>query len=256
MRKRIVLGIALLCAAVLIGLPTYFVFHRTATCSDALMNGDETGVDCGGGCQRLCTIESLPLVIKGDPRILTIAPGTYEVVALLENPNATAEIRRAQYTVSVYAAGSLVPVKTFTNTAFVPAGEAFAIFEGPFVLEADILPARATLEWSRASLVWEKVALPAVELSIGQSTFSRLETAPRLEATVANGTRRDAANIDLTALIYDAGGTIFAASKTLIPTLGPGQQTQAIFTWPQPFPTSPVEVEVLMRIFPDSTYVR
>ncbi len=256
MRKRIVLGIALLCAAVLIGLPSYFILHKTPTCMDGLMNGDESGVDCGGSCQRLCTLESLPLVIKGDPRILTIAPNTFEVAAVIDNPNPAGEIRRAKYTVSVYEATSLVPVKTFSNTAYIPAGQTFVIFEGPFTLEEGVTPLRATLEWDHASLNWQKPLAATPKIDVGQSLFSRMETSPRLEVTVTNTTLAPVANLDLTALIYDAGGTIFAASKTLVPALGAGQQTQAIFTWPRPLPMAPVEVEVVTRVFPDSSYVR
>ncbi len=77
MRKRLVLIILIVAIVVLIGVPLYFLFYKAPTCSDGLMNGDETGVDCGGSCQRLCTAESLPIVINGDPRVLTVAPNVF-----------------------------------------------------------------------------------------------------------------------------------------------------------------------------------
>src|SRR5258706_15176144 len=94
-RKRIIFGILALGVVVLVGLPIYFLFYRAPTCSDLKMNGDETGVDCGGSCQLLCSTQSLPLLMKGDPRVLMVATSTYEVVALVENANNSAEIYQA-----------------------------------------------------------------------------------------------------------------------------------------------------------------
>src|SRR3970282_2599305 len=96
---------------VLIGVPMFFLFYRAPTCFDARQNGDEAGVDCGGSCQLLCGAESLPLLTKGDPRVLTLATSTYQVVALIGNANATAEIYRARYALKLYSASSSIPVK-------------------------------------------------------------------------------------------------------------------------------------------------
>ena len=80
-RKRIVLVIVLFALSVLIGVPVFFLFYEKPTCFDKERNGDEAGVDCGGSCQLLCAAESLPLLLKGDPRIISVAPELFEVVA-------------------------------------------------------------------------------------------------------------------------------------------------------------------------------
>ena len=96
-RKRIILLIILFVLVVLVGVPLFFLFYRVPTCNDLKKDGNETGVDCGGSCQLLCTAESLPLILRGDPRVLKVADGVFEVVALVQNPNANGEIRRAGY---------------------------------------------------------------------------------------------------------------------------------------------------------------
>jgi hypothetical protein len=223
---------------------------------DAKMNGDETGVDCGGSCQRLCNAESLPLVLKGDPRILTIATSTYEVVALLDNPNQSAEIYKASYTLKLYDAKSAIPVKLIEGTTFVPKGETFAIFEGPFTLQAGIIPVRATLEWQKNTLVWRKNPnnYPAIEVK--EDTLSNEKLTPRLDAVVKNSTLAPIANIDLIALIADADGNIFAASKTFIDTLAVGEESAIVFTWPRPFTSQAVDIKIIKRIFPDGSFIR
>lgn len=248
-RKNVILSILLFVALVLIGVPLYFLFHRTPSCFDGVRNGDEAGVDCGGSCQRLCAPESLPLVIEGDVRVLKVAPGTYEVVALYENPNRNARIKSARYTISLYAEGSLAPVKKVEGAVFVPKGANFAVFEGPFNLEEGV-SYRALLEWDQSSLAWEKDANALPNLMVKQTLFSRLETAPRLEAVVENNSLDEVRNIDLTALVLDQNGNITAASKTYIDSLGAQEEKQAIFTWPAPFASAPIEIQVIATVLP------
>lgn len=255
-RKRIILGIVLFVVFVLIGVPLYLLMYRAPTCFDGERNGDETGVDCGGSCQLLCTAESLPLLSKGDPRVLTVADGVYEVVALVENPNADAEISRARYTLKLYDATSAIPVKIIEGETFVPKAATFAIFEGPFNLETGVVPARATLEWELNSLVWQKSDVQAPELLIKDRIVSRTDSSPRVSAVVENFSLKSVSNIDLIALVYDEEGNIFAASKTFIETLGGGAEALVVFTWPRPFTKNAAQVDIIARVFPDRSFLK
>src|SRR5688572_13082643 len=143
-RKRIVLTILIVFLIVLVGVPILFLSYRTPTCFDNKMNGGESGVDCGGSCELLCTPESLPLLTKGDPRVLEVAPGIYEVVVVLENPNVAAEVYRAGYTIRLYEAGNPAEIKLIEGETFIPKNSTFAIFLGPMEL-GDKVPNRATL---------------------------------------------------------------------------------------------------------------
>lgn len=250
-RKRIILAILFFILIVLVGVPIFLLLYRAPTCFDGRQNGDESGIDCGGSCQLLCRAESLPLIIKGDARVLTLATSTYQVVALIENANHDAEIYRAEYILKVYDSSSAVPVKTLNGFVYVPAGSVFTIFEGPFTLENSFSPNRAVLEWKNESLVWQKHVSPQPPLLVKDEVFSRLETNPKLEAMVENQTLENISNIDLTALISDADGNIFAASKTFIESLPAGEKNQIIFTWPRPFEREPVGTEIFIRVVPD-----
>lgn len=255
-RKRIILSIVVLFVVGLIGLPAYLLFYRAPTCFDGKMNGDERGVDCGGSCQLLCRTESLPLIMKGDPRVLTLAPNTYQVVALVENSNNDAEIYQARYSLKLYQEGSALPVKVIEGETYVPRASKFAIFEGPFSLEEGVVPRRATLEWQEESIVWKKAAKEIPVLTVRGPTFSRLDTTPRLEATLRNSTLESVSNVDLIVLVSDASGNIFAASKTFVDSLRPGEESRILFTWPRPFAGEPVGNEIIIRIFPDRSFIR
>ena len=255
-RKRLILTLLILAVGILVGLPVYFLLRTTPTCSDGARDGDETGVDCGGSCQRLCPVESLPLLVQGDPRVLLVATSTYEVVALVDNPNTDAEIERARYSLKLYVPGSAVPMKTIGGEVYVPKGAEFALFAGPYAAEAGSLPTRATLEWDKSSLIWEKNTSPVSELEVGEKLFSRLDTSPRLTVSVSNLSLNVAQNVDLTALLYDASGNIFAASKTFVEQIPGGGETGAIFTWPSKFSSEAVQIKVIATILPGATILR
>lgn len=242
-RKRAILSIIIFVLIFLIGIPLFLLVYRAPTCKDLKQNGNETGVDCGGSCQLLCTAESLPLLLKGDPRVLKVRDNTFEVVALVENPNASGEIYRAGYTFKLYDASSVIPLKVLEGETYVPKSTTFAIFEGPFKIEEGITPTRATLEWKEESFVWQKNILQVPEFKVKDSRFSREDTSPRLDTNVENLSLENVSNIDLVAVISDDTGNIFAASKTFIDTLPAGKSVPAVFTWPEPF--KKVEREVI-----------
>ena len=255
-RKRIIMLVFLLGIFILICIPAFLIFYKTPTCFDGKLNGDESGLDCGGSCQMLCRAESLPIILKGDPRVLTIAMSTFEVVALLENPNNTADIYKAGYTLKLYDASSNIPVKEIEGETYVPKGEIFAIFEGPFNLEVGITPVRATLEWDASSLVWQKTDIEYPEVRVKEILLSKQESSPRLEAIAENLSLNSVANVDLVALISDAQGNIFAASKTFLDTLPANGVAPVVFTWPRPFNTPAVDIDIIVSVLPDRTFIR
>ncbi len=234
-RKRIILAIIVFVLVFLIGVPIFFLFYRAPTCNDLKQNGDETGVDCGGSCQLLCTAQSLPLILKGDPRVLKVRANTFEVVALVENPNTSGEIYRAGYTFKLYATEGIIPIKIIEGETYVPKGATFAIFEGPFDVEEGVIPTRTTIEWKNESLMWQKNTAQTPELLVRDLSLSHKDTNPRLNANVENLSLENVSSIDLVATISDDTGNIIAASKTFIDTLPAGSKAPIVFTWPQPF---------------------
>ena len=241
-RKRMIFGLVFLFLILVIGLPLFLLIYQKPTCSDGKQNGDETGVDCGGSCSRLCAVESLPLVVKGDPRILKVATSTYEVVALINNLNSNAEVSRARYKFKLFDGQSLAPVKTIEGSEFIAPGETL-IFEGPFESETPLV--RATFEWEDSSIVFKK-SVSRGKVEVRNLIFKD----SRVEASVKNLSLENVSKIDLSAVIFDQNGNIFAASKTFINKLKPGEETRAIFTWPAPLNGQPAEIRVISRMLP------
>ncbi|MFH1473052.1 MAG: hypothetical protein ABIF06_01390 [bacterium] len=254
-RKRIILSLVLAVLILLIGVPLFFLFYRAPTCDDGKRNGDETGVDCGGSCQLLCAVESLPPVQSGDPQVLTVATSTYEVVALFDNPNTEAEVYRAGYTIKLYESANSVPVKTIEGETYIPKNKTFAIFEGPFLLE-EAIPQTAIFNWKNESLIWQKTEREAPAVTIQNKQFTKETVAPRLEIIVENSSLKSVNNLELIVLVSDETGNIFAGSRTFVNSLAPGQLTPVVFSWPQAFESKVSGIDVITRSLPDKSFIR
>jgi hypothetical protein len=254
-RRRNALLIALVFILVVVAFPIYYFTREVPTCFDNKQNGDETGVDCGGSCTLLCGAESLPIIMKGDPRLLKVASSTYELVAYATNPNPSSAVLKASYTFSLYEASSTLPVKTVTGFTYVPKGVDFAIFEGPFDL-GDKVPTRTTFSWDNTSLVWAKDNNPSPSLDITDASISHASTTPRVDATITNASLTAFQNIYLITLILNDSGTIMAASKTYVDALRPNETAPVVFTWPSAFKDVPASVKILPMVLPDSSYIK
>ncbi|MEX2010497.1 MAG: hypothetical protein WD874_01690, partial [Parcubacteria group bacterium] len=253
-RRRIVLFIVLTTLIILVGVPMFFFVYKAPTCADGVMNGDESGVDCGGSCESLCRAESLPIVLKGDPRVLRVATSTYVAVAYAENPNVSGEVYRAGYTFKIFDATSTVPVKVISGSTYIPANSSIAIFEGTFNI-VETVPERAIFEWDK-DLEWKRVSTRASRVEVTYDGLILASTTPRLDASAENLTPENISNIDLVALIFDETGTIIGASKTFINDLPRGGKEAVVFTWPEPFLGSPVSIEIVQRILPDRSFIK
>ena len=254
-RKRVILLLIIFILVVLIGAPIYFFFHKAPTCFDKKQNGDEAGVDCGGSCQLVCTTDTLPLIMKGDPRVLRVATSTYEVVAFIQNPNVSAEILHAPFSLTLYGANSPVPLKTITGETYVPKNSSFGIFEGPFNFPGDV-PTRVTFSWTEGALVWQKNSSVVPDLKITDGALVNTNTEPRLEATLTNPSLESVMNIELITFIFDENGNMVGASKTFVDTLGPNASAPLIFTWPEPFQGRPTTFQIIPRILPNKSYLQ
>lgn len=239
--------------AVLIGVPLYLFLSHPPTCTDGKQDGDETGVDCGGSCALLCPDDSLPMIANGDPQILPVTASTYDVVAYVQNPNVGGEVLKAPYTFNLYSASSTIPLKTIQGTTFIPKNSSFAIFEGPITVNG-IAPTHATFVWG--NLAWQKDTSATPALAVKSIVLSRAQTAPRIDASLENSSLNTVSNIELTALIFDQNKNIIAASKTVVDSLEAGQSAPLVFTWPTAFSSATTTIEILPRVFPDTSYLQ
>lgn len=254
-RKTIIFLIVFAVLLIIIAIPTYFSFQNKPSCFNTKQDGDETGIDCGGGCALLCTPEILPLIARGDARLLRIASSTYEVVILIENPNILGTVARAPYSFNIYSGVSKSPIKTIIGNTNIARNSTFALFAGPFTLnEAGSL--RATFNWGK-DLVWEKSNTVNPLLSVENINLVIASTsAPRLEAKLLNRSLNEVNNVEVIVLLSDHEGNIVGAGKTFVDNLPPSVTAPLVFSWPQAFDKEVVSIRILPHILPDKSFLR
>jgi hypothetical protein len=224
---------------VFFGVIAFALIHKAVsvapTCFDHKQNGDETGVDCGGGCNVYCS-NQLPDPIVEWVRVFPVTPGIVDAVAYIEHDNVGASAQSVSYEFKLYDASNNVLADRKGTTFLGPAGESA-------IVETLIPIANGTVSTARFSFAdpigWQKVSpdFSQVVISTDQNSVASYTTGPsqvgtRLTATLQNSSRYNFTNLDVVAIFYDKDGNAITASKELLPSLPALQNTTMYFTWP------------------------
>ncbi len=77
------------------------VIFPAPTCNDGKKNGIELGIDCGGSCLLVCASEYKPLTVSL-ARAIKTAPGVYDILILIDNPNLNMSPKMLSVVVDLY----------------------------------------------------------------------------------------------------------------------------------------------------------
>lgn len=218
--------------------------NKAPTCIDGKQNGDETGVDCGGSCAKACLIQVDQISVLW-ARAFRVIPGRYNAVAYLVNHNKNTAIEKINYRFRFADARNIYIGKREGST-FVPPGGNFAVFE-PGIDIGNSIPVYVTFEFtempnwlqvSQEKIDQVKVFISNIQLS-GETAF------PRLSATIKNNSLFTIPNVNVIAILYDAGGNAISTSRTYLNQLAPLQNTDINFTWPEPFSGTVITKEII-----------
>lgn len=229
--RRIQYGLSFASIWLLVGALVYFVnFYQPANCFDGIMNGEERGVDCGGGCVRICPAEVLPPQVVW-AKSFEVTEGQYNTVAYVENPNQTAATPALEYTFSLLREGAVVAERS--GTTVLPPNSVYPIFEGRVFTES-----RQAVDETRITLQPAQEWLPA---SVGRDQFRSLDIAlsdadsrPVLDVEIENTALVAAEDVEVVATILNDLGEPVTASQTFIERIEPRSTQDIVFTWPNP----------------------
>lgn len=232
-RKATYLSVVLSIFFILIITPVFILWYKAPTCFDGKKNGSETGIDCGGKCQLLCSFEGLDPIILWS-RAFKITDGVYSAVAYIQNPNINSDTTTT-YIFRLYDSDNVL-IGTKENQTYIPKNKTVAIFE-PNIDTQSKVPARVTFEFTQ-KLVWRKTDVRPVELTVTQKSISGETTRPRIDAIVENNSTEDIGRVEVVAIVYDDNRNAIASSRTFIDKLNRDQSVGIAFTWLLPFLTS------------------
>ncbi len=222
----------------------YPSLNKAPTCMDGLQNGTETGVDCGGSCSLACTFEAENATVIW-ARSFDVVPGRYNAVAYIENHNKNLAADKVKYSFR-FADKNNVYLGRREGVAYIPPGQAFAIFERGIELGSSA-PVYTTFEFTQAP-VWIKVpdsALSQVRIMVSEVTLEGEDSAPHLSAVIKNDSLLLVPSLSVAVILYDEEENAITSSSTIIDELGPEASKTIDFTWPASFAKKVVTKEIL-----------
>ncbi len=247
--RRVQYGTAFFIVLGLIGLGAYYMYvYKEPTCFDQLQNADETGVDCGGSCERVCRFEIItPTVLWTDS--FKIIDGQYNLVAYVENRNTTIGSPALPYTFKLFdAQGLITEVKGVT---VFPPDSVYPIFEGK-VLTGTRVPTRTTIEFDEESVTWMPGEVGREQFTLENRELENADSKPKLTALIKNNSLNEAKDVEIIATIFDASRRPLTVARTFVDIFPPRATEMVTFTWPEPIAKSlrscEIPTDVLLAI--------
>ena len=205
----------------------YFNFYEPDNCFDTTMNGNESGIDCGGNCIRICAAAVIP------PRIVwaesfEINDGQYNTVAYVENKNKLAGTPVLKYTFELLNGDTVVATRS--GETVLPPNSVYPIFEGRvFTDMKEVTETRLTIEESE---LWLPATLGREQFKSGNIVLTGADARPRLDASIENSELIAAENVEIVTTLFNDAGDPVTASQTFIDKLEGRATEDVVFTWP------------------------
>lgn len=217
----------MLLAAIVFGTFGWKVFYRAPSCFDGAKNGNETGIDCGGSCVKLCP-EAFTPPINSWTRFEEVVPGIYNVAAYIINPNTDGEAFGVPYHVDVYdKKGMLISAYNGTFT-LAPNRNSLAFY--PSLNLGQSLPQRAVFQITGIPN-WHATKDPLAKIAVIDKAYSESNAGSALSVTLKNSGVESIGRFSVYAVLYDKNSNVIGFSKTVIDGMAFGEIKIAPFTW-------------------------
>lgn len=228
--------------------PAYLIFYKPPTCFDGKQNGGEKGIDCGGSCVSLCRSQYLdPNVIWA--RVIKVKSGVYSTAAYIENPNIDAGADSISYIFKIKDNEGVLIYERKGKT-FIPPNKFFAVFEDG-ISTGEKTPTKVIFEFTSEAL-WKKKENREAGITVLKKTISREDYSPRVDATLENTTLEPISGIEVVGIVYGEDGNALGFSRTFVDKLNKGESQDIVFTWPEPFTSNVVKIEIIPRVINSS----
>ncbi len=240
-RRNTIIGLFFIGIFIPVAGIAFLLFYETPNCFDVKQNGTETGVDCGGSCQLLCTNQMVEPVVLWE-KAFRVSNGVYNLFAYIENPNPTAYVRNAEYLFKMYNEENVLIGEKKGVVSFAPKSIRPVIESNIETFEQ--VPRKVTFEFTN-SLVYEQTQPEESVIVIKDEFIERTDTSPRVKAKIQNLSLGDIYNIEVIVLIYDVFDNVLGTSSTFVNMLSSEEIKDIVFTWPQSFPDEVGRIELI-----------
>ncbi len=242
-KRRFIVFIVIGALLIAFGAVIYIaIFYHTPTCTDAIQNQSEEGIDCGGSCPYLCTAATEPPTVLFT-KTLSNGDGRVDAVALIENKNATAAAKDVPYTITLYGFGQAL-IARVEGKLDLPPRATVPIFMPGIALGRQAVQT-AFLSIDNGAIRWYSLPSdPRVLPDISNISLAGSTSTPRVTATLSNTSVASLTNVVVAVIVRDASGNAIGASQTLLAAIPAQGRTTATFTWNAAFPGVPASIQV------------
>jgi len=246
-RRRIfITAIIALIVLAAVAVPTYLSLSKAPTCTDGELNGEETGVDCGGVCARVC-LADVRAPKTEFVRAIQTSSGRTDVISYIDNPNGTALGARVPYELTVYDENNRELVSLKDTITLLPGRTPLYV---PNIFNSDERVARAFISFTPEQGSWSVYRVSRPNVAVETVTLETPETTPRLVVVLHNRTTNPIKDLLVVATHFDSENNIVGASQTVVPSLAPDGTATAYFTWNEPFAAPSVRQEIVPVFVP------
>jgi hypothetical protein len=223
------------------------------SCFDNSKNQNETGIDCGGVCSKVCIPEAIaPLAQVGDPKLIVFdnvsavppqAPRV-SIVSEVQNSNLDFGASSFEYVFNVYGQGGEV-IASFPGRSFIYAGEIkrLALLNETLPLGSDPSSAKIVIQ----KPIWTPIArLSRPELTV--QTANTIEDNGNLvtQGILVNQDSVDFATVYITAVYYDQNGAVIGVTGTERNTVAAGESREFALFHPMIPSAAPERTQVFV----------
>ncbi len=241
-RKGSILFVFFVVAFAILVFLSYKIFYRPASCTDGRQNGSESGTDCGGSCKLICKNQAASPIILWQ-RLFRVSPGLYTAAVYIQNPNLDAGAYSVPYRmrviddygVSIYERNGFVDIYPKYPFPLIETG----------VLLGERIGKRLVFEFT-GEPVWQREQAQITALSITNEAVYNEFSSPRVEALLENNTAKDIYDTKVAVIVYDASGNAMGVSKTIVSKVPAFGSYPAVFSWPEPFPSTVTRKEIII----------
>ncbi len=248
-RRKTTYGLSVLFFCIIIFIAIAFsFFYKKPTCFDGAMNGNETGIDCGGSCEKLCRADFSNPIVSWVRTARITNPGNYNFLAYVINPNIGVGAKNAVYDLKIYDKQNVLIFEK-TGSTYIPAVSNFTVFEEGININ-DKIPEHVVFTFQNG-IAWEKIPSPELSLQTVTKDLENPDTKPKLSVTLKNTSVLPIKNIESVAILYDENGNAIAFSRTVSDVIDKDSTADIVYTWPEPFDSKIFKIDIFSKVLPN-----
>ncbi len=240
-RRNSIISVFFIIVVVLLGTYLFNVLYEAPNCFDGEQNANEAGIDCGGACELMCAHQIIEPIVHWK-RLFEVAPGIYNVVAYVENPNPTAGVLEVPYTFGIYDNQNVL-LQSRDGVMKLKPKTILPVIENTLAA-GQLKAARVDFDFAD-NLVWKRMEPEAPVIIVQDEELLDEDTAPRIQAVLQNSDIVAVNNVRLVVIVYDLRDNAIASSSTLVDRIPASGRLPIFFTWPQPFSDSVARFEII-----------